>query len=159
MKSRLFLFVGLFLAGCQSSGHDTPPPVPAPAAAQMPVGGEPVHSLAAEEVLPHLSPVTLTASQSDVVKMGVANQTKNMETATFGPMSAGVDTGGIITVCGLVDSDNGKGGKTGMQPYVGVLDGPAKNPTDFRVANMGDGADLSTAIRNVCSRQGTPING
>ena len=163
MNYRIAVVLALALAGCQTSKQDAPAPdaaqVPLPAAAQPAAPGQGTQSPAAGEALPQLSPLTLSTAQTDVVKMGVANKTKNMETATFGAMAAGVDTGGVITVCGLVYADNGKGGMTGMQPFIGVLVGPAKDPTDFTVANMGDGGDFSTAIRTICQRQGTPIPG
>ncbi len=159
MKTKALILAACLLTGCQTSKTETPPPAAAPAVAATPNAADPVHSLAADETLPALKPVKLTAAQSDVVKMGVANKTRNMETAKFGAMVGGIDNGGVITVCGLVNADDGKGAMTGMQPYTGVLSGPARNPADFVVANIGDGAEYSQAIRNVCARQGIEIPG
>ncbi|KAB2762759.1 hypothetical protein F9K98_13270 [Brucella anthropi] len=100
-----------------------------------------------------LMPVQLTESQSEQVKAAVIAKLKDPGSADFGNMKAGKDMSGKIFVCGHVNAKNSYGGFTGMTPFGGDF-----TPSgSFLVGGIGGVPAVSTAIYQVCNKQGLHI--
>lgn len=102
---------------------------------------------------PHL-PYRLLASDMEAVKLGVAADMKDPNSAIFGAMAATVNAKNIVTVCGVVNGRNSYGGFTGKKPYWGVLATNMAGERKFTVTGFGGTAIQSQAVMDMCKRDG-----
>ena len=104
--------------------------------------------------IPATVPSPLSAAQTSAIKSAVTAKLKDPGSVQFGTILAGREVNGrAITVCGLVNAKNSYGGYTGMTPFSGEF----TSADTFRVGGIGGVPEVSTAIFQVCSRQGMPL--
>jgi hypothetical protein len=125
--------------------------VPAIASVALLVAGCGAGQIAEVQPQP-LEPVPLSTNQITVVQNTVKFSLQDPGAAQFGTIKGGKDQGGKVVVCGLVNAKNNFGGFTGMT-FTGEIDSGGS----FKVAAMGDVADVSLAIQQVCVKQGLAI--
>jgi len=101
-----------------------------------------------EVQLQPLQSLPLSADQITMVQNAVKFSLQDPGAAQFGTIKGGKDQDGKVVVCGLVNAKNNFGGFTGMT-FTGEI-----NSGTFKVAAMGDIADVSLAIQQVCGKQG-----
>lgn len=100
-----------------------------------------------------LYPTKLTDGQLTKIKTAVTSTLKDPGSASFGNIKAGEDVNGKIFVCGLVNAKNSFGGFTGMTPFGGEF-----SPSgSFVVGAIGGNPEVSTAIYQVCTKQGLHV--
>ncbi len=100
-----------------------------------------------------VSPRQLTPSELQAVQTTIKSKLKDPGSAQFGVIKAGTDRSGKTFVCGQVNAKNSFGGFTGMVPFGGDF---ASNGT-FLSGGIGGTPEISTAIYQVCAKQGLPI--
>ena len=101
-----------------------------------------------EVQLQPLQSLPLSTEQIAMVQNAVKFSLQDPVAAQFGIIKGGKDQNGKVVVCGLVNAKNNFGGFTGMT-FTGEINSGA-----FKVAAMGDIADVSLAIQQVCGKQG-----
>ena len=103
----------------------------------------------AEVQLQPLAPLSLSTDQIAMVQTVVKFSLQDPRAAQFGTIKGGKDQDGKVVVCGLVNAKNNFGGFTGMT-FTGELDSAGS----FKMGAMGDIADVSLAIQQICGKQG-----
>jgi hypothetical protein len=106
----------------------------------------------AEVQLQPLAPLPLSTDQITMVQNAVKFSLQDPGAAQFGIIKGGKDQDGKVVVCGLVNAKNNFGGYTGM-----TFTGEINSGGSFNVAAMGDIADVSLAIQQVCGKQGLAV--
>lgn len=97
--------------------------------------------------------IRLDARQQELVVAGVVKWMKDRRSVHFGSMTAARDSHGVITVCGEVGGRNGAGAHVALEPYVGVLMGPAGKSEFVVVAIAGSGRERAE-VTSLCREAG-----
>lgn len=96
--------------------------------------------------------VILSEAQKEIVRVGVRDALKDPMSAQFAELLGGVNTKGVVTVCGHVNAKNSYGGYAGASPFLGVLD-----EHFFTVAVIGGAKTSSQAVYTLCERLGLKL--
>lgn len=95
----------------------------------------------------------LSAKERSWVDAGVKKKLKDPFSAVIGPVTAGINSKGVVYVCGSVNAKNSYGAYTGLRPFVGMFS-PSLPFDSFSVAVFGGSdRDAYSAIA-ICRRYG-----
>jgi hypothetical protein len=139
MRNLGLVVLGTALAGCAGVA----PPAQQTAAAPRPVP---------------VTPMKLEKADIALIEVGTRSSLKDPDSARFGRMIAGRDSGGSIVVCLMVNGKNSYGGYSGEKPFMGMLFRDKKLfvvlPDDGKFPEYRD-----QSVYTVCADNGLSLTG